>query len=430
MSPSCNIVRSLTERWQEVSLFAAGALTPTVTGFLLLPIYTRFLSHAEFGAFTLITASYGLFSAVTLLGLNSAIVREYHEYDDVRARRELVGAVTCVVAGVSIAAGLVLAVVAWLAPGWGPSLIGTGRISLVAGIVIYFVLQNVYAIQLATARASANAHRYFLVAGSHGAALVCSVIALLTCLKLGLEGYISAAVVAGGCGAVVGARISGHSPAWPAGWGTYLRPTLAFGVPLVAVNLTGWGVSAIDRYLVNGFLGLDATGTYGLAYRLGSLAKPLLLVPFAAMFPPILFKRMAETGFDDAASLVRRAHLAVVGVVALIAALISVATGPLLLVFGGTAYLDAAPTLRWVAWGFVGYASYYVMTNIFALLRATGLIALLTSGALVVNVAINTLLIPRYGVAGAGIASCLTYAGLAIATQGLARAAAGRMAGR
>ena len=275
--------------------------------------------------------------------------------------------------------------------------------------------------QLAAARASGNARRYSLVAGIQAALLASFCLALVVGLRKGLPGYVVGVLSAAVGAAAAGAFLSGHPPAWPSRWKSLLKPALQFGLPLVLVNVSGWAIAALDRFLVNAYLGLDATGTYGLAYRLGSLANPLLIVPFAAMFPPVLFARMARSGQGAATRLLRQAHLGMVVVSVTIAGGITLGTPILLRIFGGGAYLTAGPTLRWIAWGFVGYASYYVSTNVFALLRLTGWTAIVTFIALALNVVGNVLLIPRYGIEGAGMTSCISNLALAALTVLLAR---------
>ena len=103
----------------RIGLFAAGALMPTLAGFALLPALTRYLTADEFGAYTLITATYGVFSSLTLLGLNSALVREYYELPDRRTRRELVGAITLAVAGAGFLASILLGGTFAALPGLG-----------------------------------------------------------------------------------------------------------------------------------------------------------------------------------------------------------------------------------------------------------------------------------------------------------------------
>lgn len=412
-TPGTALFRRLATRSGRGALFAAGALAPAAANFLLLPIYTRYLDVAEFGALVLITAAYGVYSSITLLGLNSAIVREYYALKDVRSRRELVGAVTGMVALIGAVSGVGLLLAVRVAPSTGMGLFGTAQWPLVIVVVTYFVAQNLYAIQLATARASAGATRYAGMALLQAGVLVLLSLALVVELRLGLTGYAVAALGSALIGTVVGILLSGTVPAWPSQWRRTLQPALAFGVPLIAVNLSGWAMGALDRYLVHEMLGITATATYGLAYKVGSLANPLVIVPITAMFPPLLFRRMSSAGPSEALPLLLRVHRWVLLVAGTFSAVVAVAAEALVRFFGSTKYLAGVPTVGWIAFGFLAFASYTVMGNYFALQRETRRIAVLVALSLGVNVLGNLALIPRYGIRGSGMALCASYTLLA-----------------
>lgn len=403
----------LAGRSRRGALFVVGALAPAVANFVLVPIYARYLDVAGFGALVLITAAYGVFSSVSLMGLNSAIVREYYALEHHRARRQLVGAVMGAVTLSGVAGGLGLLLIVHLVPAIGRAIFGTTHADVLVLVAAYFVVQNLYAIQLATARASAQARRYAAVGVFQAAMLVVLSLTLVVGLRLGLTGYVLAALGAAVLGTVGGILMAGTAPVWPSHWRASLAPALAFGMPLVAVNLSGWAMGALDRYLVNALLGIEATATYGLAYKVGSLANPLLIVPITAVFPPVLFRRMSTNGISGALPLLLRVHRWVILAGAGFAVGVTLAAKPLIRFFGSTRYLAGVPTVGWIAFGFLAFASYTIMSNYFALQRNTRRIAVLVAISLAANVVGNLVLIPRYGIRGSAMALFVSYSLLA-----------------
>ena len=59
---------------------AADVIVMAVGGFLLLPLYTRTLSQAEFGTYVVVRANTEIFTYVLALGLPSAVSRVYFDY--------------------------------------------------------------------------------------------------------------------------------------------------------------------------------------------------------------------------------------------------------------------------------------------------------------------------------------------------------------
>jgi O-antigen/teichoic acid export membrane protein len=400
-------------RLKKLALYGFGALAPAATGLLVLPLYARSLSVSGFGAVVLVTTAYSLFSAITLLGLNSALVREYHEAEP-EARRELIGAITVAVLGTSLVAAALVVLIAVGFPGFGRFALGDDRfqVALLAGG--YFIAQNAFVLQQAAARASTDAARFALLAAVQSFLLAALSVLLVGLLRLEVTGFLLASMLAALGGAIVGWISPQDRPRITRRWRSLLPGALAYGLPLIVVNVSGWALWLIDRYLVNSLLGLEATGLYGLATRLGSVASLLVLVPLSTLFPPYLFKRKAADGFDSAVGLVRRVHSGIVAGVAAIALVLTLTAEPLLRLVGGPEYVVAAPALGWIAWGTVGYASVQVLGNYHALVRRTGVVATLTVIAAAIKVAAAIVLLPRMGIVGAGVASFVSHAVLAL----------------
>lgn len=402
----------------RVGLYGAGAVGPTAMGFVLLPVYARTLSVAGFGSLTLISAAYSLFSAATLLGLNSALVREYYEHADEAGRRRMIGAITTLVALVSLgAAGLLLAAM-YLVPGLSSFVFGSPGRDIIVLALAYFVVQNLFALQQAAARASGNAARFASLAAIQSGLLVLLVVLLLVVRHLGIRGFLLASLGAALGGTTAGLLVRRDRPRLPDDWQRFLGPALAYGLPLVAVNVSGWGLGLVDRYLVNSYLGLEATGLYGVAARLGGVTNLLIVLPLGALLPPMVFQRHTNEGLGPAARLVSRFHRGTLVLVVLAATLLTLLAAPLIRLVTGAQYLAAAPALRWIAWGAAAHASVQVLGNLHAMLRRTGVIALLTVAAAAIKISATLLLLPRMGLEGAGLASFISFGLLAAGVAG------------
>lgn len=403
------------DRLWKIGLYACGAVAPTLTGLLILPLYARALSVAGFGAVVLISTAYTLFSAITLLGLNSALVREYHEYRDPVERRAMIGALNLLVLLVSAAGALLLAAGILLVPSLGRFVLGDGRTGIALLAAGFFIAQNAFALQQAAARASGNARRFAIVAAVQAGTLALAAVVLVGVLALGVPGYLLASITAALAGTITGLLAPQDRPRFTARWRRMLGPALAYGAPLVAVNASGWALGLIDRYLVNSIMGIEATGQYGMATRLGSIANLVILVPLSALLPPTVFQRQAREGTPAAASLVYRVHLGALAAVGAVALALSLGATPLLRVVGGSDYVTAAPALVWLAWSAVAFTSVQILGNLHAMFRRTGIVAGLTLAAAVVKVVATIVLLPRLGLEGAGIASFVAYGALACA---------------
>ena len=58
----------------------ADVIVVAIGGFLLLPLYTRTLTQAEFGTFVIVRANTEIFTYLLYFGLTSAVARVYFDY--------------------------------------------------------------------------------------------------------------------------------------------------------------------------------------------------------------------------------------------------------------------------------------------------------------------------------------------------------------
>lgn len=84
--------------------FSIGIVASKAIGFVMLPIYTHYLSGEEYGIATTITAFVSTFSIVLMLSLRSALMRFYNEYSEQEVRKTFVGSIfiTIIVNGIVI----------------------------------------------------------------------------------------------------------------------------------------------------------------------------------------------------------------------------------------------------------------------------------------------------------------------------------------
>ena len=157
-------------------------------------------------------------------------------------------------------------------------------------------------------------------------------------------------------------------------------------------------------YLVAYFLNPAQVAFFAIAER---LAEHIMYIPQSlglALFPRL-------TGSDEARahSMTARAcrqTLVVTGAIALVLVLV----GPLLITtwYGGD-YAQAATPLPYVSWGIVMMSMYVLLSRNFTSRNRQQVNILAGYTALTGNLVLNVLLIPRYGIVGAAVATAVSY---------------------
>lgn len=164
--------------------------------------------------------------------------------------------------------------------------------------------------------------------------------------------------------------------------------------------------------LLNKFATTAAVGWYQLALQ---LAGALLLVPQAAAM--MLYGKVAQDGPDGAWLMQKRLMLQVLGTMALLGAVAAVFAPTLISYIAGAEFAPAAGIFRWLLAAVLGLSIAEMMAP-----QWYGRGILLTSSVLtcvtaVANIALNVVLIRRYGVVGAAWGAAISYLTLVVVAQ-------------
>ncbi|MBM4236643.1 MAG: hypothetical protein FJ152_09295, partial [Firmicutes bacterium] len=187
----------------------------------------------------------------------------------------------------------------------------------------------------------------------------------------------------------------------------YLKQLLLFGLPLVPMNIAFWLFSNADRLMLARLASLEAVGLYSIA---GSLAAVIMLLQNAigqSWLPHGI--KVFEEDKQLASSIFARTMvfflaamgLLITGFVALAQEVIFILVPPV--------YYDAFTVIPFLAAGFIFFTSAHV--SVVAIMAKNKTIFIMVACWLVavINIGLNYLLIPTFGINGAGAATGFSY---------------------
>ena len=394
-------------------LIALANLIPRAGAFLLLPVFTQFLSRAEFGVLSLASSTSLLLAIAYRLGLDGSLLRMHDDVSQ-EERRSLYATVVgltlaCVVIATVIGAAIVLVVVADRESAWlGP----------IAAVTLAIAALNTFQyVPSVWFRATGRPGRYLLVAlagfGAVAAVTVGLVVFAGFCVVGSLVGqFAGASVVASAAFAVLWS----HRP-WRLS-GVLARRSLRFGLPLLPHGLAGWLLNVSDRWLLGLLLGIGATealteiGVYSLGYQLG-YAIGLAAISFNAAWLPVLYRVGDGKG---GATVLREATTVVSGAFIALSAGLAIAAPHLIGLIAPAEWAAAADVAAVVGFASAANAAALMFASGIYLARTTGVMPLLTVIAAAANITFNLILIPVVGIMGAAWATLAAYVVLAVVT--------------
>jgi O-antigen/teichoic acid export membrane protein len=185
-----------------------------------------------------------------------------------------------------------------------------------------------------------------------------------------------------------------------------MRAMNRFGLPLVPSALALWAIALLSRLFINAYKGQAEVGIFSLAVRIASVIV-FLMTAFQLAWPAFAYSIR-----DDNAA--KRTYAYVLTYLLFITCWMSLALGALapwlvdLLAPNGhfSRSAEAVPILCFAT---AAYSGYSVLAIGIGRMRQTQLNWVVSGAAALVNIALNILLIPPYGMMGAAVAALVAY---------------------
>ena len=185
------------------------------------------------------------------------------------------------------------------------------------------------------------------------------------------------------------------------------RELLAGSWPLMVGLLATQIHNRMDQLMIGELLGAQGVGQYAAASRLTEIWVGLAVVVSASLYPAIITSRERDRGEYRERMRLLYQVLALTGVMG--AVVVSLSAVPLMGWLYGEEYLPGAQVLAWQIWGGV-FAFLTVGSYRWLVLEGLQLFVLYrTLAGMVINVLLNLVLIPRFGIVGAAAASLVGH---------------------
>ena len=192
-----------------------------------------------------------------------------------------------------------------------------------------------------------------------------------------------------------------------------VRGMLAFGLPIVPASLAIWVFASSDRLVLAKLSTLDQVGIFAVAASVASILG-LLNGAIGQAWSPHAFRVYVEQPAEAPAFYGRIMTYILVGF-GLASVGITAFAPELLTVVATPQFYPAAVAVGPLALGFMASASVQITAVGISLTKQTKYLALFTWIAALLNLALNLLLVPRWGVMGSSWATAMTYLFLTVA---------------
>lgn len=380
------------------SIYAATSVLQRGLQFMLLPLYTHYLSPSAYGVLAIVTAVNGVLSIFFTLGLTSAVTRFYFEYQD---QPELLarfwGTILVFVMALSAAlAGLLLLL--------GDAILRPfiGEVPfwpfVALGVTATF-FQPFFLTFLAVLQMRNQALRYAAVSLANFGLTAALTIFLVAQLGWGASGPLAATLAASVVFFAVSLWMLRDNLRLCMDW-RHLKKALRYSLPLVPHSVSAQLTAFSDRLVLNHYLGTASTGLYSV----GAMFALVIEVGAQSVnraYVPLTMAALKRGSANDMEQ-IRTVGTLFVGVFCMLGTGVAALAPELLMLLVSPAYQAAAGIVPLLAFAAVANSFYFLFVNIlFYDHSAVRMIPLGTASAALVNLALLLLLVPPYGMAGA-----------------------------
>ena len=407
---------------KHAAVYGLAGLLVQVGGFVLLPLYTHYLTPADYGVLEVLSRLAETAGTCLMFGgLRQALLTFYQQSPDEAGRRQVVATMfTLLGTTILLGGGLVLALAEplrgllnqFMYAGDAPISTGLLRLALLA-----VLLEPLSQVPLSLLQARVESVRFVIINVSQFMLRIALCVLFVKYLHGGVAGALASSVVIGVLfGLALCLREVIRSPGRPDLH--KLRGLLRFALPLVPGGLCFFILHHGDRFFLLRYRDMQDVGTYALGYKLALAAGMFSLSPLYMVWSSQMYK--AAQG-DDAPAVFGAAITRILAAYLFVALALALFQEEVVRLLGGTAYERAAAVVAPVLLACFFQSAATLMDSGLYVRHRMGLKLGITLATTAVMLLMYALLIPSYGSMGAAIATLIGFAFLAVCTWAVSR---------
>lgn len=388
---------------QHIAIYSVGSIIRQLAGFIMLPIYTSYLTPSDYGVVGLLVVMISLFELVIGARFAQAVPKFYYESSAHEWQATVVSTALLVTLTISaLATGLV-------------ALSSKPIAAVLFGSVDYHTHVALYCVLLLTSAIEAYGLT-FLRLKEKPILFVTNSIAKLV-IQLALNILFVVHYEMGVMGVIYSALLSSFIVSiWIAAYiifntGIKFSPLLTkrlfrFSWPLWLAGIAGLYVASSNRYFIRIFSDLEQVGLYELATKFAMILPMLIWNPFSQWWQTERFKLYQSK--DKGVSVFPVVFDGIVSVMVVMATLISIACGPILRLMADEAFYPSVGAVPILVFSILISNLRFFFFFSFLVTEKTVVITYIKYGSAALATVLYVALIPRFGFIGAAVSVFVT----------------------
>lgn len=384
-------------------IYSIGEVVPKLLGFLLLPIYTHYLSPADYGIISYTSAVMVFLPAFSTLCLNSFLLRFFFERDHDVERQKLVGNVFSFIAIVNL-------FIFFIGYFFIPKLINRFHIRIPwdpyfkLAFIAYF-LEVFSIIPLAFYRVRQNAKIFVALNLGKVITQYILILVLIVFFEKGVLAFYYGNVIALIPFFLIYLVIIFKQSIINLNW-KEIKEGLRFSLPLLPGAISYLLIDFSDRIFLERSVSMAEIGIYNIAYTLSFSLNMIILSVYRAIEPEI-FKRYNDS--DEFEDFIYRAKSVFFFSIYLAAMFVTLFSQEFFKIMAPPNYFNGYLYVPIIIVGVIMTGQNIIFGGILAAEKSTKIIGLATLAGVIFNIIFNIIFIPLFGVFAAAISTAISF---------------------
>lgn len=366
---------------------------------ILLPIYVRVLSSADYGLLDLAAIVCSLVNYIVTLEVGQGIARFYGSLDNIQDRVKMTStAFWFILCGYSV-----FTVFAFFFKKNILSILKINNITdfIFLLIVIYYIINGILLFLQNQFRWRLQAKLNVFINILNLMVTALSNVVCLLIFKMGIAGMF--------LGTIIGNTVSSVIALYLLKEVKFvfdfkiLKSLLCFSLPLVFSSIAFTVATGIDRFVIKAFMTLEDVGLYGMAYRLSSPVS-LVMSGFQSTLTPLIYQTFKDEHTKNDISVIFR-YFCVLSMGIFLG--LSIFSPEILILLTTEKYFGVYNVIPYLILSIL-LSQQYVFFPGLGIAKKTLMIALINILSAVLNTLFNFLLIPKFRIKGAAVATFLS----------------------
>ena len=390
-------------------IYGTGILLGKAIGFFLIPLYTHYLTPKDYGILELLDLTGYIIGYFLGLGINQAILRYYNITNKKEERDEVLS--TALIFNIFFGTFLV-SVLLPTSKILSRYILGSTQYAYLFSLLfINLLLGSVLGLAKTILRAQQKSLFFTIISLTHTLIAISLNIYFVAIVKIGIKGILYSTLITS---ILLGSYLTAQilRKCGLKFRVSKLKDMLKYGIPFVPAGISAFILNWSDRYILRLYCNMETIGLYALGYKMGMIIVFLITVPFNLIWNAYIFEVQNR---PDAKQIY--AHFATYFLFLLfsVGLAISIFARELIVIIADPAYLNAYKVIPLIVLSMVFMCSDNVFQVGLLIKGKSGYLPLTRGLAAIINIILNFLLIPKYGMIGAAFATAISFFICAIA---------------